>query len=184
MRRSLGSIGRLLVLGGVLVLVGCTTIRAQHDYDATADFASYKKFSWISPHPLLEGGQNPLLEGRLMRITQQILQAKGYQFVEQSDEADFTVAFTVGSREKIRVDSYPAAYRHPYAWRGYPYGVNNVNVRQYTEGRLAIDVFDVQRHGPVWYGWATKNITSGDQANPEPVLREVIGAILANFPPP
>lgn len=178
------SVGRVLTLGLVLGFAGCATIRTQHDYDPTADFASYETFSWLSAHPLLEGGRNPLLEGRLMRITQEVLQAKGYRFVDNPEKADFVVAFTVGSREKIRVDSYPTAYRHPYAWGAYPYGANNVNVRQYTEGRLAIDVFDVKRHGPVWHGWATKNITSSDQANPEPVLREAISAILANFPPP
>jgi hypothetical protein len=167
-----------------LVLAGCSSLRAEHDYDPPADFSGYKTFSWIGPRPLLEGGQSPLLEGRLMRITDEALRSKGYHFVPDPEDADFVVAFTVGSRDKVRVDSYPTAYRHSYRWGGYPYQASQVSVRQYTEGRLSIDIFDVKRHGPVWHGWATKTITSKDQADPEALIRDVIGAIMVNFPPP
>lgn len=172
-----------MAIVSLAIVAGCTSLKAEHDYDPSADFASYQSFSWIGPRPLLAGGQSPLLEGRLMRLTEETLRAKGYHFVSNPEDADFVVAFTVGSRERVRVDSYPSAYRHPYRWGGYPYAANEVSVRQYTEGRLAIDVFDVQRHGPVWHGWATKTITSSDQADPEPVIRSIIAAIMANFPP-
>ena len=54
---------------------------------------------------------SPLLEGRIMSAIQRELQAKGYDYVEGAEYADFAIAFTVGSREKIRVDTYPTYYR-------------------------------------------------------------------------
>lgn len=168
-----------------LPLAACSTLRAEHDYDRGADFSGYETFSWIGARPLLAGGDSPLMEGRLMAASESVLRAKGYRFVDDPERADFVVAFTVGSREKIRVDSYPDSYRRPYRWRGYPsYGHADLSVRQYSEGRLAIDIFDVQRHEPVWHGWATKSLTSGDQADPGQLTREAVAAILANFPPP
>ena len=52
----------------------------------------------------------------------------------------------------------------------------------YTEGTLAIDVFDGKTHVAVWHGWATRRI--GDSTDRAKLVDEVVGAILAKFPPP
>ena len=167
---------------GLVILAGCTSLRAEHDYDPTADFSGYKTFSWIGPRPLLEGGQSPLLEGRLMRITDEALRSKGYHFVPDPEGADFVVAFTVGARDKIKVTSYPSHYRgfNQVGWGGRYY--NEVNVQNYTEGTLSIDIFDVSLRNPVWHGWAVKTISSQDRRNPTPVINEIVAAIFADFP--
>lgn len=55
----------------------------------------------------------------------------------------------MGNRDKIKVDTYPATYNAGFGWgRGYYGGMymgNETRVRTYTEGRLAIDVYDVKR---------------------------------------
>ena len=128
---------------------------------------------------------SPMTEGRIKRAIQESLQSKGLQVVADPDQADFVVAFTVGARDEVQVTSYPTAYRGAWGggyWGGGYYG-NQVDVRQYTEGRLSIDIFDRAEHRPVWHGWATKRITSKAQEDPEPVLREVVAAMMAKFPP-
>jgi hypothetical protein len=124
---------------------------------------------------------SPLFEGRAMKAISEVLQAKGYRFTPNGNNADFVVSFALGARDQIRVNTYPTTYRGNWAWGG-PY-YQEVDVRNYTEGTLSVDLFDVKRRQPVWHGWAVKTISSSDRANPSPVIREVIEAILAQFPP-
>lgn len=183
---------RALVMGAVLAAAwGCqTTIKGHFDADPSASFQSYRTFAWISENPMIiaqaANPPSPLLQGQIQQAIQGAMSARGFALVNDPEAADLAIAFTVGSREQIRVDSYPSAYRGRYGWGGgyYGYGGTDVSVRQYTEGRLAIDVFDVRRHEPVWHGWAEKRITTTDRENPQPVIREIVEAVMANFPPP
>ena len=47
-----------------------------------------------------------------------------------------------------------------YGWWGRPYWGRDVDVRQYREGTLSIDLFDVRTHRPVWHDWAKKETES------------------------
>jgi hypothetical protein len=58
-----------------------------------------------------------------------------------------------------------------------------LDVRQYREGTLSIDVFDAKTHRPVWHGWAKKELTRADIENSEGPIRKAVTAILAKFPP-
>lgn len=168
------------------MVFGCqSTTKGQWDFDPSADFASYQTFAWISEHPMILGPSaqrqvSPLLEGRIMNAIGDALKRNGYRQVADSSQADVAVAFTVGARDQIQVTSYPSNYRGAWRWGGY-WGTD-VDVRSYTEGRLSIDVFGVEEQRPVWHGWATKRISRKTEENPEPVIREVVDAILANFP--
>lgn len=183
------------LLSLLALLTGCGASAPVIDYDRSADFASYRTYAFISDHPMVRAPDtppgSPLLEGRLMRITDDNLQGKGFTKVSDPESADFAVSFTVGARDKIRVNSYPEPYRPYYggwgAW-GAPYyggymGTSNVDVQQYTEGTLAIDIFDVNQHKPVWHGIATKRITDSMRRNPDESLTEIVDEILTRFPP-
>ena len=165
-------------------LAACTSIKVESDFDASADFSRYKTFNFISERPLIAAVNepiSPLLPGRLVNAARSELTRKGYRFVANREQADFVVSFTLGGREKIRVDSYPSSYRTPWVW-GAPYHTE-VNVRNYTEGTLSIDIFEVRKRSPVWHGWAVKNISAEDRRNPTPVVNELVSLILAKFPP-
>lgn len=175
----------------LLWLGACGSTPPVVDYDSSVDFGSYRTFAFISDHPLMRApgspAGSPLLEGRLMRITADNLQARGFVKVDNPEEADFVVGFTVGARDKIQVNSFPEPYRPYYgAWRwGGPYygGATNVDVQQYTEGQLAIDVYDVPGRKPVWHSVATKRITDSMQRNPDETITAIVTDILMGFPP-
>jgi len=59
----------------------------------------------------------------------------------------------------------------------------DVDVREYTEGRLAIDLFDVRRRRPVWHGYGTRSLTGREVKDPEKLIGAAVTAILADFPP-
>lgn len=186
------------VLGG-LMLSGCaSTFKATYDHDANHDFSNYQTFAWISKNPMKVAQTattvNPLLEPRIMVSLESGLGAKGYRLVNEAEKADFVLSFTVGSREEIKVDSYPsmsAGYYgagHPghWGWGGSYYGAGygtETTVRQYTKGMLAVDIFDVKEHRPVWHGVASKTIHDSDRENVDATVQAAVDSILAGFPP-
>ncbi len=97
-----------------------------------------------------------MLQPRNMSALENGLVAKGYKYVIEAKDANFVLSFTIGSREEIKVDSYPsmsADYGRAgrWGWGGAYYGYGTeTQVRQYTKGMLAVDIFDVKERRPVW----------------------------------
>ncbi len=181
----------IILVASVILLSGCaSTTKGNADFDPSVNFLNYHSFAWIAEHPMIIGATagrqvNPMTEGRIMSAIEDNLRSKGFQVVADPEQADLVVAFTVGARDEVQVTSYPSAYRGAYRvgyWGGGYYGTD-IDVRQYTEGRLSIDIFDRSEHRPVWHGWATKRITRKAEEDPKPVLRDVVNAIMAKFPP-
>jgi Domain of unknown function (DUF4136) len=169
-----------------LVATGCETFSVTTDYDKSIDFGRYHTFSWVSKNPLVSKSADvsPLTEGRIETAVKSVLTQKGFQFVDDPAKADFAVAFTLGSRQELRVTSNPYSTSWgaaPYMW-GAPY-YRDIDVRQYTKGRLAIDFFDVKLREPVWHGHASKSITESDRANAAQVIDKAVAEILKSFPP-
>lgn len=183
-------------LFSLALMTGCaSTFEASYDHDSANDFSKYQSFAWISKNPMKVGQSvgavNPLLEPRISSALEKALVAKGYKYVIEPKNADFVVSFTVGSREEIRVDSYPSmsagygmAYPGHWGWGSMYYGVSTeTSVRQYTEGMLAVDIFDVKDRRPVWHGVATKRISESDRDDAAATIQAAVDAILAGFPP-
>ena len=186
--------GMIMALA-VMTLTGCASgFQATYDHDPTHDFSGHKNWAWISDHPMTVGQTsripNPLLEPRIMASIENNLAAKGFSRVESPEAADFVVAFTVGSREEIKVDTYPsmyAGYGYPRGWGGAYYGMGygtETTVRQYQKGMLAVDIFDVAEKRPMWHGVATKSITESDRKKMEETVEAAVTAVLGGFPPP
>jgi len=181
----------------ILTLLGAcaSTFKASYDHDSSNDFLNYQSFTWLSKNPMKVGQTaevlNPMLQPRIMSALENGLVAKGYKYVIEAKDADFVLSFTIGSREEIKVDSYPSmsagygrAYPGHWGWGGAYYGYGTeTQVRQYTKGMLAVDIFDVKERRPVWHGVATKTINDSDRDNLEATVKAAVDAILAGFPP-
>jgi hypothetical protein len=189
------TIYRTIALLTALALGACASgFQATYDHDPTHDFSGHKNWAWISDHPMTVGATsripNPLLEPRIMAAVEDNLAAKGFNKVDEPESADFVIAFTVGSREEIKVDTYPsmyAGYGYPRGWGGAYYGMGygtETTVRQYQKGMLAVDIFDVAERRPMWHGVATKSITESDRKKMDETVNAAVTAVLAGFPPP
>jgi hypothetical protein len=136
-----------------LGLAACASgFKATYDADPAHDFSGYQTFAWISENPMIIGATNrvpnPLLEPRIMAAIEDGMTVRGYRKVNDPESADFTVSFT---------GSY---------WGGsyYGYGMpTETDVRQYQKGMLALDIFDVKEHRPVYHSVAEKSITDSDR---------------------
>jgi len=180
-----------IIASALAVLLGlsaCATLRVGSDYDRSANFTSYRTFTWMPPRTNPYESPNPLVVQRAHDAIEAALTAKGYQLVSDQAAADFIVDFTIGSRERTDIRSYPAPYAGPWFggysyWWGAPYWGSEVDVRQYKEGTLSIDIFDGHTHRPVWHGWAHKELTRADIEHSAGSIREAVNSVLAQFPP-
>ena len=186
----------MALLAAAILLSACATgFKALYDHDTSVDFGAYRHYAWISEHPMKLGPTaqlaNPLLEPRIMSSIEDALESRGFTKAIEPGSADFVLSFTVGSREEIKIDSYPSmsggvgyAYPGHWGWGGTYYGYGTeTTVRQYTNGMLAIDMFDVEERRPVWHGVAEKKINEADREDVEGTIRAAVGALLAGFPP-
>ena len=177
---------------GCLALACANPIRTSFDLDPSADFSQFRTFAWVGPAPLARAKQgtgaqsfvSALDDQRLRRAVDRDLQAKGYTLVQNADEADLAVAYSVGSEEKVRVHQTPTSITtHPFP-RRYRYGGwytgSSVSVQQYTQGTLSIEVYDQKTEQAVWVGWASKRLSRSDDS--QRLINEAVSKILVKFP--
>ena len=179
---------RALPLVAAFTASGCVTMEAGSDFYQEADFSDYRTFAWVSDSPLIQSESqrvavSPLDIRRIREAVERELGGKGFALVEGPEAADFALSFTVGARDMISMNDYPEAYRGSWRW-GAPYYWPNVDIYMYTEGMLAIDVFDRTTGQPVWHGWARKQIVSADIEDPQTAIDNAVREILSDFPPP
>ena len=178
----------MLMLALGCVLAGCaSTGRLFTDYDPQQNFSGYKNFTWKAEETQLIASDrpiNPLVKPRVKKAIEKGLIAKGYRYVDSADQADFTVAFTVGTRDKLRNQSTTGLFYSNWRW-GYQYFGPPVSQLgyEYTEGTLAIDFYDVDRDAPVWHSTRSKRLTEYNLENSAEDIELAVDALLAEFPP-
>jgi hypothetical protein len=169
-------------------LTACATISTGSHYDETTNFGAYRTFSWIDEVPYIGYDSadrvSPLSQSKIARAIRTQLEQKGYSFIDDRDNADFVVAYTIGTREKIRVSSYPVAYQGSWGWHvhGSYYYVREYSEHSYTKGTLGVDIFDGNSKKPVWHGWAEKTISESDRKNPDAIINEGVAKLFESFP--
>ncbi|MEM1080150.1 MAG: DUF4136 domain-containing protein [Pseudomonadota bacterium] len=193
----------LVAMIAALFLVACASdpFTVTSDYDRDIDYSGYQTYAWVSDSPMVvsEGSTvqpSPLLEQRFMDGIERELAARGFAKTDNPAEAQFVVGFTVGVRDRIDVDTYPTpvgfnTWNYPYGgWNyGYAWGGGSVvyaeqtRATQYTEGTLAIDIFDVESRRPVWHGKAQGVVKERDPQEERDIQTQAIQEILATFPP-
>ena len=171
-------------------LSGCATIRSGAHHDESASFDNYQSFAWIAEDPMILGDGNQqsisaLAKKEIAQSLKNELSAKGFTYLQDREQADFVVAYTVGTRDRIVATSYPSAYQGMWGWHLYGryYYRTEVEHRTYTEGTLGVDIFDGKSKEPVWHGWASKSVTSADRNDPSPAIEKAVAAIIKRFPP-
>lgn len=187
------NIKKILVTALVIVVASCaSTYEAKVGFDRNTkiDTLNYKTFAWLTSGKIMAPAEdiNPVMKLRVDEEIEQAFIAKGYKLVSDAESADFAISYTVGNRDKIKVSNYPSTYSASFGWgRGYYSGLFGTNMRtetrmrQYIEGKLAIDVYDVKAHQPAWHGWATKRITSDDKEAPSSMIKGVVNQVVAQF---
>lgn len=177
----------------MLLLVGCAVREAEVNFDKNMDVdtSHYKTFAWLTEGKMMAPpvDVNPVMKVKLDKAIAEAFIAKGYTLIEDAEKADFAISYTIGNREKIKVNSFPVTYHSGFVWGQAYYGAGHsgisigteTQVRQYTEGKLAIDVYDVKLHQPAWHGWGVKRITKDDRKTPNQSVKAIVDKVVAQF---
>ena len=175
----------LAIVFAAVSLAGCSTISVQYDYDNTVDFMQYKTFGWVAPpdqatrsSAQAAKANSGLLDKRIRTAITQEMTARG--MTEDAANPDLLVVFHLGSKDKIQVTDWGYHYSN-YYWGGR----NQIDVYQYTEGQLIIDMVDAASKDLVWRGSGTKAVNTTKQT-PEQMqesINQAVNQIMASFPP-
>lgn len=173
---------RYALVAATLLAAGCaTTPDIKTDFDPAADFSRYRSYTWI--YSQVPQGMNPLTFQRVKASIDRSLQSRSFT---ESANGDFAIAFTLGARDRVEVTDFgPYGAFYPGWGVGYRFGwapvYHDVDVRNVTDGTLAVDIYDAGTKHPVWHGTATQEIGSTQVKQEE--LDAAVDALLAKFPP-
>lgn len=183
----------------LLILSGCATKPSVFsDFDASHDFTKDKTFTWVQDPPMLKSGDylvSPIAEARMTAAIKKEFEDKGYQFVSDDQNADFSVTYTMGARDHIEIVEYYNRYYVDWRWGQYyfPYFLhfpfNNHHrryrdflPRTYTDGAIAIDVFDARSQQPIWHAKASKRLSAKDLDSDLNSATDIAVKLLYDFP--
>ncbi|MGE0581367.1 MAG: DUF4136 domain-containing protein [Steroidobacteraceae bacterium] len=178
---------RWLTAAAILALVaGCASgPRIRVTADPGASLAGYRTFNYMNPLGTDREGYESLVSASLKEAATAELTRRGYQL---SETPDFLVNFSGKLNEKLRVSKTPAA-RPPFGYYGYRrgfydpwYGYNDVDVDQYTEGTLNIDIVDAAAKRLVWEAVAVGRVSERTMKDIPAAVSEVVPQMLAKFP--
>lgn len=182
----------ILTLAALLLLAACaSTPKVYSDFDPAQDFSQYTTFSWTSADPVIINSEtpvSPLVVDRLKAAVKSIMEQKGYTFVDLRSTADIAITLTIGARDKIEIRQEPnVMYNNDWRW-GNRYWVGasapayTDRTIEYEEGTLAIDIFDVNRHAPVWHGVSEKRLKKDQRAGEASFINTAVENTLMVFP--
>jgi hypothetical protein len=160
-------------------LISCSSITVNQDYDPQFDFSKLKTYGFI-PIPA-DAGIDQLSANKLDAAIKNELTAKGYTIAEKPD---FGIALMFSQQTKTNIQSYGYGYGYGGWGRGGMYGTGGVDVTQYQQGTLIIDIIDMSTQKLVWRG--TGSGTMSDSPSVETRTENInngVNQILAQFPP-
>lgn len=174
------------VAAAAALMAGCaSTPKINVNMDPAANLAAYHTFNFVSPLGTDREGYQSLVSSSLKEVTTYELTRRGYRM---SDSPDFLVNFAGALNEKLRVTTTPAVGR-PYGYYGYRtgfydpwYGYSDVNVDQYTEGTLNLDIVDAKSKRLVWESVAVGRVKAKTRDNIPAAVKKLVPQMLATFP--
>jgi hypothetical protein len=176
----------LMAMLALAVLAGCSSYDIKYDYDMDSNFAAFKTYKWI-PRMVSDASgsattavqSNTLLDKRIRSAVDTQMAAKGFTPTEENP--DVFVVYHTGLANKVDVTDWGYTYAGSY-WGG---GLGrSVDVYQYTEGTLIVDLVNAGNKQLVWRGSATGVVEPG--RSPEQVearINDVVTQIFDNYPP-
>jgi hypothetical protein len=179
------------------LLTGCATGPQLRSASAPGvDLASFQTFSFFPELSTDRAGFHTLISQQLVSSTRREMEVRGYTFVADPAQADLLINFYTDVADRFRVRSTmqhwhgPSYWHHRRGfydpWMGHRHWPTHtaVDVEQYSEGTLSVDVVDRARNSLVWEGVATKRLTQRTLNELGPALDDAVHQMFQRFPVP
>jgi hypothetical protein len=170
-----------LIMAALIGSSACSSVRVSSDFDREADFASYKKYSFTK-----EAQELPVSDINRKRVLDAIsneLAAKGFT---TSDQPDVWIDLKVKAEQKeIASTSSTPYYGRGYGYRwGGGFSTTEINIDQYVEGTLFVDMIDAAKKQLVWQGRAVGTLDPDASAEKrESNISAAVKQIFTKYPP-
>jgi hypothetical protein len=184
MKKSLPIIvSALLLIASVFLFVSCSSVQVSSDFDRDANFASYKTYTFTKE--ALELPVDDLNRRRIIDAVTNELALKGFT---KSDNPDVWIDMNIIAQQKqtATATSSPSYYGggYRYGWGG-GFSTTTINVENYVEGTLFVDMIDASKKQLVWQGRAVKTINPDASASTrESNIKNAVKQIFTKYPPP
>ncbi|MEW6997037.1 DUF4136 domain-containing protein [Colwelliaceae bacterium BS250] len=179
----------------VFLLASCASgYQPAVDYNPEYNFSSLKTFAVIetkledSQTKSLNSNISDLDNDRIIKSLKVNLLNKGMVEAEQTN-ADMLVRYQLVSKDKIRLRTYNSGLYNCWRCRGI-YGANyqqtQVDVKQYVEGTLIIDLVDPKLQKSVWRSVVTDTLKNKEipVEEKQAKIQDLIDQMLASFKTP
>lgn len=152
------------------------------DYNPDYQFQDIHSFAFVDERSV---SADSLMRERVQSAITAEFQGRGLQLVAET-EADILVRFMVSTADKQRIHTYDHFYGGAYrCWRcGYPGYATEVQVVDYTEGTLILDIVDPAQKRAIWRavskGRVASNLSPTERTER---IQTVVNRMLVEFPP-
>lgn len=184
MRHQAGNCTRLALLCLAVVLAACSTLPAvRTEYDPQIDFAQYRTFGFIKPLGTDRSGYETLVSQNLKSAARRQMELRGYRYTDTNP--DLLINFNAHLTDRVEIARVPISpaeyygYRSYATWRDY-----DIELAQYKEGTLNIDVVDAARGQLVWEGIATGPVTAKVYKNRQLAIEQAVEQVFGKYPVP
>lgn len=163
-----------------LLLSACAGSPAASVSGGGARWGEYRTFDFV-PGGSSSGEVNSILRAEITRQ----LNARGFT---RSNNPDLLVSISVQTQEKLNLPRTAttggAAARYQFLedyYRQMP-ASQTTNINKYTEGRLTVDLLDVQQKRMIWRGRTQGRLTQEMYANPHSTLATAVDEVMRKLP--
>jgi hypothetical protein len=167
-----------ILLLGISLFSGAATLNAQvkTDYDHSANFASYKTYSWIK----VQSGDS-LWDSRIKQDVDAQLAAKGWTKVDSNGDAAVSAFRSTSDQQTLQTfyDGFGGGRR----WGGFGgTGLSTTTTEVTKVGNLVVDVFDARTRNLLWHGTDSQDLSSNTDKNIQKLQKD-IDNMFKHFPP-
>jgi hypothetical protein len=162
----------------LISISSCATMKVYTDFDRDLSVRNYATFGWPEAKQF-EGKNDPLYynelnDKRIKNETSIQLKKNGYEFTETNPALKVHYHIVLNDRALLNPD--------PFGTYGQDWITRNVNVSEFREGTLIIDLMDSKTNNLVWRGWAVNFLDEDNPDKMEDQFNTAIRKIFEKFP--
>lgn len=185
---------RILIASAVTIalLAACApSVKVRSDSDPSVNLSKFQSYGFFSQMGIEGDNYSNLLGQHFREAIASQMNSRGFT---QTSTPQLQVNVSVGSKDKVRVNTYqdPYLYGGHYGMYGGGYygspfghgygGGTRTTVHQYTEANVYIDLVDSIEHKMVWQGVATFTVTDKMQQQLRDTIYNTVEKIFSQFP--
>ena len=169
---------RFLPLFLLLLVVSCSSVRVNSDYDKKVDFSQFKTYAFYKTG-IDKVEISDLDKKRILRSIDEEMATKG---LTKSETPDLLININTKAEKNINVNQFYAGYGYGWGYGWNPYWGGHTSVTTSTEGILTIDLIDAKKKELIWQGEGTGYLTQITEKKDENI-KCFVTKILALYPP-